>query len=162
MSHKLPGLRAAIIAYMIVVVLGLGAAGAHALWSQSGTVVVGVNAGSWAPTGKVDSNTIMCSRTDVEWNSTVTVTWKAVDATGYELTTAADKSVTINPLGGVTIGQGDRVSQTITLTRRDMSGFGYFTLSITPMVDGKPGTATTIAVTLDHKHQGTISCTPKA
>lgn len=158
MSRKFPGLRAAMITYVVVVVLGLGAAGANALWSQSGTVAVAVTAGTWAPTEKVDAATVTCSRADDNWKSEVTVTWKAVEATGYELTTSSDGSITIEPLGGVTTGPADRVNQTITATRRDMSGFGHFTLSITPMFDGKPGTPTKIAVELEHKRWGKIHC----
>ena len=49
MSRKLPGLRAALITDLLIVVLGLGGAAAYALWSQSGTVTATVTAGTWAP-----------------------------------------------------------------------------------------------------------------
>ncbi|GAA1871909.1 hypothetical protein GCM10009715_18480 [Paeniglutamicibacter psychrophenolicus] len=161
MSRKLPGLRAAMFTYVLVVVLGLGAAGAHALWSQSGTVAVAVTAGTWAPAGTVDANTVTCSnRADEGWDAQVTVMWEAVDATGYRLSTTPESFMDINPLDVVPTGPGHSVSQILTFKRPSMSGFGNFTLSITPMLDGKPGTATKIAVELDHKHVGSLSCKP--
>lgn len=48
MNRKLPGLRVALIAYLLIVVTALGGAGAYALWSQSGTVSVDVTAGHWS------------------------------------------------------------------------------------------------------------------
>lgn len=160
MSRKIPGLRAALVAYLLIVVLGLGAAAAHALWSQSGTVKVGVTAGTWGPTGKVDGATVTCGqRVDREWDSDITVTWKAVDATGYLLTVTPKNGMDPNPAKVTHTGAKETVSEMITLKRSNSSGFGNFTLVITP-TGSEAGLPTTIDVALSHKNANTVTCVP--
>lgn len=52
-------LRLAAVVYAVVVILGLVGTGAHALWSQSGTVGTSVTTGSWAP--KQVGGVVTCS-----------------------------------------------------------------------------------------------------
>lgn len=161
MKHKLPGLRTAAIVYVLLVITALGGAGAHALWSQSGTVVAPVTAGTWGPEpGKV--GTVTCARgTNVDSSTNVTVSWQAVEATAYQLTVvgvdggSADPKVVTQPTSGGT------VSTTINFRwPGNNSGQGKYTLSITAKTADKTGTATTINVDLIHKSSNTVSCTP--
>lgn len=74
MNRKPPALRAALITYLLIVVLGLGAAGAHALWSQSGTVTLATTAGHWS----LPSVTVASPGTTVR--GSLTLTAEASDA----------------------------------------------------------------------------------
>lgn len=145
MSRKLPGLRAGIITYVLIVLLALGGASAHALWSQRGTVTVNVTAGTWGPTGTVEATTVMCGqRIDRHKESDITVTWKAVRATGYRLEIAPPGFMV--PATVLHTGAGEIVSTKLILTFDDNSGKGTYPLTITPTAGGLDGTPTVVNV----------------
>lgn len=82
------GLRTAAITYVLVLLLGLGAAGAHALWNISGSVSSTVTAGTWGPQ-TVAASSITCSpfKTSVDFgNNGINIGFDpATDAAGYKV-----------------------------------------------------------------------------
>jgi predicted ribosomally synthesized peptide with SipW-like signal peptide len=162
MSGKLPGLRAAIITYVLIVVLGLGGVAAHALWSQSGTVTVNLTAGHWAkPPGKVGN--VSCTRGDTTDHTTlVTMTWEGVvDATKYELTARSSSSIPQTQTWIVEKSGEGVVSTPRSMQLPNNSGEHHYTLSITPIGPGGSGSATNVMVYLAQKNT-TPGCTISA
>lgn len=82
------GLRTAAITYVLVLMLGLGAAGAHALWSLSGSVSSTVTAGTWGPQ-PVAGSSITCAaqKTGVDFGSNgIDIGFApSADAAGYKV-----------------------------------------------------------------------------
>ncbi|MFF1253000.1 hypothetical protein ACFVYC_10975 [Pseudarthrobacter sp. NPDC058329] len=77
--------RAAIIIYLLIVTAGLAGTGAHALWSQTGTLASGVTAGTWAP-APVAASSVTCTRANTNNQVDVTLSWAATDASSYTVT----------------------------------------------------------------------------
>jgi predicted ribosomally synthesized peptide with SipW-like signal peptide len=156
MSGKFPGLRTAIITYVLIVVLALCGAAAHALWSQSGTVTVNVTAGHWGPTGTVKIDT--CKQDPQHKYSVVTVEWKAVDgATNYDAyATAEGKSDRVSASVAQT-GNGFSATLELGFDNESNNGKGRYTLTITPMADKITGTPTTVNIVLSGKKETTCT-----
>jgi predicted ribosomally synthesized peptide with SipW-like signal peptide len=162
MSRKLPGLRDAIIVYVLIVVAALGGVAAHALWSQSGTVTVNVTAGTWAPTGTV--NALRCKRESDELKSTdVSVAWDAVDANEYRLAaTMTPENPRLSTQKWTVSSGATDVVETLKLIRDDASGSETYILAITPKFGDKHGTPTEFTVVLSQKNEkggATANCT---
>jgi predicted ribosomally synthesized peptide with SipW-like signal peptide len=159
MSRKFPGLRAAIITYLLIVVLGLGGVAAHALWSQSGTVTVTVTAGTWAPTGTVKN--VQCMRGPTGDKTTVVnVAWDALDADKYQLVADAKDGGRAS-ISGNAVRTDKRVSATLVLefANESNNGRGKYTLTIIPMFGYKSGDPTKININLTGKSQEETTCT---
>lgn len=151
-AGRVPGLRLAAIAFAAAVVLGLGATGAQALWSLGGTASTDVTAGSWAPKG-VDAATVACSRTDGSSYSDLTLTWAAVDASGYSVKAVRNAVSVAETTSAATA--------TLRLPRTSLQGKDVFAVSITPSASGLEGPAAHIDAVLANAAQGAkIECTP--
>ncbi|WP_411732225.1 hypothetical protein [Paeniglutamicibacter sp.] len=156
---KRPGsLRIAAIAYGVIVVLGLGATGAHALWSLNGTVASTVVAGAWAPRG-VDPATVTCTRKDGpllgDKYSDLTLNWGAVDATGYTVT-AVRNSVTVAKTTTT-------ATATLRLEGAALLDSSVYAVTITPTASGLSGPPAQITAQLTTILFITgVTCTPSA
>ncbi len=64
-TRKPSRVRLAAIVYAVVVIMGLAGTGAHAAWSQSGSVVSNVTTGKWAPQSMAGAP-VKCSP-DFDW-----------------------------------------------------------------------------------------------
>lgn len=124
-TKSMAGLRLAAIVYVAVLMLGLGGAGAHALWKMSGSAVGTVVAGSWAPK-KIAATSVTCERSDSWDHANITVTWQTVDADAYSLeftgnnVDLARKTTTL--------------SETFKVNKPGLLGSVDYKLSITPTV----------------------------
>ncbi|GAA5228414.1 hypothetical protein [Paeniglutamicibacter antarcticus] len=126
-TKKSFGWRLAIITYVTVLLLGLGGAGAHALWNMSGAGVGTVTAGSWAPK-TIPASEVECSRKDSGSTSKITVTWPAVDADSYMLDLKGE--------GRTETGKTSGLTWTFNLDRPGVFGSDNYKLAITPYVGG--------------------------
>lgn len=149
---RVPGLRLAAIAYAAAVVLGLGATGAQALWSLEGTASTDATAGAWAPK-VVDAATVACSRTDGSSYSDLTLTWAAVDASGYWVKAVRNAVAVAETTSAATA--------TLRLPRSSLQGKDVFAVSITPSASGLEGPVARIDAVLTNAAQGAkVECTP--
>lgn len=128
-AKRIPGLRLALVVYLLIVLAGLGASGAHALWKLSGSAAGTVTAGSWAPKS-IDGGSVQCTRQDGSTGSTsytdLKFSWPAVDADSYQLALTGNgmnlKETTSAP------------NQTFRLPKPGLFGSHTYTVSITPVV----------------------------
>lgn len=149
----IPGLRMAAVVYLIIVIAGLAGTGAHALWSQTGTVTAGVTAGTWAPK-PVNSGSITCTRENAPNNQLdVTLDWDPTDATSY--TVAATGPSTPQPVSTTA------APATLRLERPDWFGTKTYQVTITPEAAGAKAAPTRIQVDLIRSVLSPqIRCTP--
>lgn len=90
----MPGLRAAVVLYVMIVAGLLGGGAAFALWSQSGTAAVNATAAPMTPA--TIGRSITCSRQDTT-AAYVTMEWGASDASGYQVTITDKNGVAVVP-----------------------------------------------------------------
>ena len=124
-KKPITGLRLAAIVFVTVLMLGLGGAGAHALWKMSGSAVGTVVAGSWAPK-KIAATSVTCERSDSGDHANITVTWQAVDADAYSLEFTG-KNVDV-------ARKTSTLSETFKVNKPGLFGSVDYKLSITPTV----------------------------
>ncbi|MFL4472968.1 hypothetical protein ACIPVK_03095 [Paeniglutamicibacter sp. MACA_103] len=151
-------LRTAAIVYAVIVVLGLGATGAHALWSLNGSVASNATAGAWAPRG-VDAATVTCSRKDGpllgDSYSDLTLNWGAVDATGYTVQAVRNSVTTTKTTSNTTA--------TLRLDGAALLGTYVYAVTITPTASGLSGPPARVTAELSKVLLVTsVKCTPAA
>lgn len=128
-TKRISGLRLAAIIYISIVLAGLGASGAQALWKLSGSASATVVAGSWAPKS-IDGDSVQCVRQDGSTGGTsytdLKLSWTGVDADSYQL---------------VLTGNGQNLkettstlNQTFRLPKPGLFGTHKYVVSITPTV----------------------------
>ena len=149
-------LRSAAILYVAIVVLGLGATGAHAWWTLHGQVASTAVAGAWAPRG-VDPATVTCTRKDGpllgDKYSDLTLNWGAVDATGYTVA-AVRNSVTTAKTTATN-------SATLRLEGAALLDRTVYAVTIAPTASGLSGPSAHITAELTNILTITsVKCTP--
>lgn len=143
-----PRMRWAAIVYAVIVVLGLAGTGAHALWSQSGSVATTVTTGTW---GAQPITTVSCAgRIDMSW-------WTDVLVVGYTAPEGADQVEAAVTMGSKTVATsrqkvvpGGRYSTDLTVPLQTMDS-DTFRLTLTPSAQGTPGQPTVRTVTMHNK-----------
>ncbi|MEE1621903.1 hypothetical protein ACQ7DA_09680 [Zafaria sp. J156] len=132
-GRRLPGMRAALALYLVIVTAGFGAAGAQALWSFNSAVSAGVTAGAWAPNPV--TGTVTCTRQDggpiTDRYADITVRWTATDAVSYTVTAVrkGSASVTISTTSTTS-------SATLRINRATLFDSQEYTATITATANG--------------------------
>lgn len=152
-KRKRAPLKAAAVTYAVIVASGLTAAGAHALWSQSGTLRAGVTAGTWAP-NPVPASSVTCTWVSAGDKTQVTFRWAATDASSY--TVGVEGSSVPAPVKTAS------TSATLSLHRPVLWDSDVHTVTITPEASGLTATPTRIRVELNTGLLGTnVTCGPR-
>lgn len=127
-AKRVSGLRVALVVYLLIVISGLGASGAQALWKLSGSASGTVTAGSWAPKS-IDGNSVQCARQDGSTGGSsytdLKLSWPAVDADSYQLALTGNGMNLKDTTGAP--------NQTFRLPKPGLFGTHTYTVSITPV-----------------------------
>lgn len=148
--------RIAAIVYGVIVVLGLGATGAQALWTLNGSVASTVVAGAWAPQG-VNPATVTCIRKDGpllgDTYSDLTLNWGPVDATAYTVRAVRNSVATTITTSSATA--------TLRLDGAALLGTYVYAVTITPTASGLSGAPARVTAELSKVLLVTsVKCTP--
>lgn len=150
-------LRLAAVVYAVVVILGLAGTGAHALWSQSGTVAGNVTTGAWGPQAVTG---VKCSA-DIDWRvgtDTLIVNFTAsADADQVEVSVAKGSNTPTTK--SVTLGSS-RSDKVEFVVKSEWLSSQSLTLVVTPKYAGTAGVAVERTVTMKKDFWGlaTASC----
>lgn len=149
-------MRLAAIVYAVVVILGLAGTGAHAMWSQSGSVATTVTMGTW---GAQKITAVSCAgRVDMSWWTDVLVVGYTAPEGANQVDSAVMKGSRTLDSSRQTVVPGRQYSTdlTVPLQTGDMD---TFRLSLTPSAQGTPGEPTTLTVTMHNQvRQVVVRC----
>lgn len=134
---RLPGLRAAIVVYVLIVVGLLGGGAAFALWSQSGTAAIQVTAAPVAP--QTVGSAITCKRQDTANAANITVTWGATDASGYVVTVLQNGAAFTQP---ATVRASTAPTHTAVLAGINQNKTDDYVLQIVPFIGNADDSST--------------------
>lgn len=142
--------RAAIIVYLVIVIAGLAVTGAHALWSQTGTLASGVTAGTWAP-APVTASSVTCTSTTAGNQVDVTLSWAATDATSYTVAAPGASPASATTVAATTV---------LRVPRPSWLGTEVYNVSITPEAAGVKASPTPVRVEITYGLLGntTVAC----
>ncbi|MBM6620300.1 hypothetical protein JTF08_01625 [Micrococcaceae bacterium RIT802] len=154
-GSRRPGrLRVAAIVYAVVVILGLAGTGAHALWSQSGTVAASIVTGTWGPQ---PVTSVKCSA-DIDWlpgTDTLTVTFTS-PADADQIEVAIAKGSATPTTKSVPVGASRHYSVELSV-KSEWLATQSLNLTVTPLYADTAGTPVVRTVTLKKDFWGAAS-----